>query len=147
MEEDAEALPQTLTCYFERDSELRLHYANFQRRFQRAKALGAQWDSARFKAAMDEIIDFVTTDPTHSVGRALLFGVVIGGDLMMIISDTLAPLLGMTKHALNTHFFRMDEVANGCKVMRPESHFPKRIEAPNSRESVQNDRHSHDSIF
>jgi hypothetical protein len=102
MEEAAAPFPATLFAYFEDDPDLQLRYEQLESFYVTAKNLGRQWNIDLFAQELRGIAEFVSE--ANVLARALLLGVWIEGDLMMVIGESLGPLLGLDQRSLYRYF-------------------------------------------
>jgi hypothetical protein len=118
MEDETAPLPLTLTEYLAEDHDLRLRLAEQQRINENARALGRKWSREAFAEEVTLMAQFVSERPT--AGRALLLGIAIKGDLMMVVTQSLAPLLRLQERSLHRYFTMIGWRSAGPAILTRE---------------------------
>jgi hypothetical protein len=92
-EDVAGFLPPILGAILQRDVELRRRYCEYTNWIAKWKATNERWRPEAFAERLQEISELVSQD--NSIERAVVCGVAIHNDRMLIIGKTLAPLFGI----------------------------------------------------
>lgn len=103
MDQENRAPLPNLDAYIADDPPLAAAIQHFQSVSAGMKARRAHWTPEIFTAVLEQVNPFIFEAPQAFVGRALICGVAVHGDLMLIINESLQKLLGISARSIHFH--------------------------------------------
>jgi hypothetical protein len=103
MDRGPAAVIPNLDDYFRTDADIGQFLRQFQWVNAGMKSSCSRWNDQSFPTAVSTFNAFVLSDPQRFVGRALICGLAIRDDLMMIISDSVHDVLTLSQRSVSLH--------------------------------------------